>query len=199
MKRLPLAVVMASCASPPDAGTIEQADQRPPGVICAPSTWTPSATVPATGWCMWQPSLYMSPMPANLRACDARIPPQQGEVEIYNLPWVNGAPDASGASRCAVLNYSVGGYFDWSAFQLFGWQANDGTVIRALRIGPNTRIVFGDHPFTVQPQFAPSYCSYVPGVSNCVGTLSAGIPAVFPDVWNIVWGFKMASIWISRP
>lgn len=175
------------------------AQQRPPGVICAPATWTPSATVPATGWCMWQPSYYMSPMPANLRACDIRWPAGQGEVELYDLPF---APDSTGtyypqsASHCAVLNWSAGGYFDWLAFQYFGWQTSDGTSIRAMRIGPYTRVVFGDRPFDSAQQYRPSECNY--NIATCVGTASTNqFPATFTDLWIGLPGFKMASIWIG--
>lgn len=194
-----LALLVVNCGGPPSVGTTQQAEGvRPPGVYCAPSTWTPSATVPPTGSCLWAPSPYLSPMPYNLRMCDVRIPPQQGEVELYDLPWVGSA--AAPTSHCGVLNWSAGGYFDWLSFQYYGWQTLDGTSIRALRLGPNTRVVWGDRPFDSNPAYLPSQCNSA--TTTCISSGFGPLGVTFGDVWHDVpaWsGKRMASIWIGHP
>lgn len=173
--------------------SIAHAQQRPPGVICVPSGWTPTAEPPMTGWCMWQPSLYMTPMPANLSTCDARIPTPTGSVDIYDGPNLTG--------DCARLNWSVGGYFDWLTFQYFGWRTAANIpgyperVIRSMNIGPNTRLTFGDRALDCSQ---PGCCDYNHG-ATCVGTLSSSITETFYDLWSTLPGFKLASMVIAPP
>jgi hypothetical protein len=187
MKRLFLVLAIAFwCSSAP-------AQQRPPGVFCAPSTFTPSAQPPMAGWCMWWPNYYAFPAPQNASMCDSRIPPVQGEVEIFDQPFTNGGTTPPyGIANCAKLNWSAGGYFDWAAFQLYGW-ANPGAVIRSLNLGPHTRINFGDHAFDPDQ---PGLCDST--IHTCVGTVNSGTASQpFPDLWWGLPNFAMASLWIQ--
>jgi len=183
MRRIVFFLTVLTLAAACGIARTAHAQQRPPGVICAPSTWTPSPAPPMTGWCMWQPSYYMNPLPQNLRMCDARLPAQTGEVEIHDQPNLGG--------NCAVLNWSVGGFFDWAAFQYYGWADSP---IRSMVVGPNTSVMWTNQPLGPAPSFYPP-----PPALSFNTTSGVSTPETFNDLWVLSPGFAMAAMRIYPP
>jgi hypothetical protein len=132
-----------------------------------------------------------------VQACDTRWDVPSGYIDIFDRPYTLSGGIYSppyGTANCARLNDSVGGFFDWTTFQYFGW-ANPGSPIRSVRIGPHTTVVFGDKAFD---SHAPDYCDET---GHCYGWAGGSmIPANIVDTWTAAFsGFAMASVWVHRP
>lgn len=176
----------------------EQTATEPLITVCVSGPCTTTAQPPATSTYMWQPSLRIWPVEGIMRFCDLRIPPQAGEVAIYDLPFVNGAPAPT--AQCAVIKDTqngvpTGGWFDWLAFQDYGW-ATPTASIRALQLGPGTKAIFSDKPLdTSRPDgcAVPSTCIGVGGNPTIV-TNVADVRTIFPGFPT----FNMASLHIER-
>lgn len=175
--------------------------------VCLSGPCTTTAQPPATSTFMWQPSYRIWPVETNMRFCDIRWPPGLGEMAIYDLPF---APDGLGhlypqsASQCAVIKDNqngvlTGGWFDWIAFQDYGWASPVGSI-RALQLGPGMKAVFSNHALDIN---RPDGCAVgPPSTYTCIGV--AGNPTFVtdvPDVRNIFPGFptfNMASLHLTR-
>lgn len=171
--------------------------------VCLSGPCTTTAQPPATSTFMWQPSYRIYPMETNMRFCDIRWPPGLGEINIYDLPF---AQDSTGqwypqsTSQCATIKDNqngvlTNGWFDWIAFQDFGWATPTGSI-RALQLGPGMKAIFSDRPLDVS---RPDGCA-IP--STCIGVGGeAQIVRSVPDVRAIFPGFPtfyMASLHIQR-
>lgn len=174
-----------------------RADQQPPGVFCQPQTWTPNATPPTTGWCMWYPNIYAYTLPPSVSVCDQRWIPT-GSVDIFDKPFVGNVVPPYGMTNCARLNLAGGGLFTFADFQRYGWQANTNpglAVIRSMVVGPNTSVMWSDRPFVAAPQ----YCAPVP--AKCFNTTS-GLATTegFWDLWQTSGpSFAMATLRVYPP
>lgn len=202
-----LSVLLCACSAQPESTASTKEDLI---TVCYGGPCTITAQPPATSYYMWQPNQRIWPVERNMRFCDIRIPPMTGEIAIYDLPF---APDGSGhpypqsQSQCAVISDHDmqtgawnGGWFDWIAFQDYGWASPTGSI-RALQIGPGTKAIFGDHPLNIN---TPDGCALGQGY-RCIGV--GGNPTFVtdvPDVWNVGGagagnqGFYMAMMHIER-
>lgn len=206
-KLLFLATVLtcfAACGAPPEPTAATKGDLS---TVCYSGPCVPTTQPPTTSVYMWQPNYRIYPMETNQRFCDIRWPPGLGEMAIYDLPF---APDSTGhlypqsQSQCAIIKDNqngvlTGGWFDWSAFQIFGWAVPTGSI-RALQLGPGMKVVFSNHALDIT---RPDGCAVGPaGAYICIGIQgNATFVTDVPDVRNVFPGFptfSMASLHLTR-
>lgn len=188
------AVCWLGCGEPPDTGSASE-DLI---TVCLSGPCTITAQPPASSVYMWQPTWAITPIESTQRMCSPAAPPVAGEIAIFDKAMVQ---DAAGnwywpaGTQCGVLKDSAGGWFDWDAFQNFGWATSTNTSIRSLQLGPGTDAVFSERPLDLH---RPEGCALD---SNCVGVGGETFVRFIHDVRTTFPqypSFYMASLHITR-